>query len=694
MIFFVSFPLLIGGLFLVLLLIDSCFRDIPDLRAWRNGTRVEDRTGQWIARVDAEPGQQKLYVPFEAISKDVVTALVAAEDAHFYYHPGIDPLAIARAAVQNIVKGEVFSGASTITQQLVRNLHPVPRNLIGKWREAARALALERRYSKDEILEAYLNVVIFGPHVQGVEAASLYYFARPARRVGLSDAALLVALLRGPSHYNPRRHPERAILRRNWVLERVFALGDLEQDSLESLKKLPLELSYQKSQKFSPHYLQRLKTLGFFSKEETINREGVLRTELDLDLQISVEDIVKDEIDHLKEKHVQQAAVLVVENSTGAILSYVGSVDFSSKEGHGEVDGVFAKRQPGSTLKPFVYELAFEQGRLGAHSILADLPLQLETPAGSYHPQNYDKNFRGPISLRFALGQSLNLPALRVTQLLGVDHALNALKRWGFDSLELEPEHYGEGLVLGDGEVTLYELVRAYSAIARGGKYLDLRFTKDERAKETRQVARPEAIALLSSILSDDRARSAHLGKRTLLHFDFPVAAKTGTSKHSRDNWVLGFSSEVTVGVWVGNFDGSPMNKTSGMTGAAPIFRRVMQSMHEQKTGEKLYDEELLQSAEICTLSGKAPHKGCQHRAKELFLKESLPLPSCNFHQELYVSSNGASCKEEFPESKLENVEILPSEFLEWARKIHQHRTAMPELCPAGIERATRPSYP
>ncbi len=344
------------------------------------------------------------------------------------------------------------------------------------------------------------------------------------------------------------------------------------------------------------------------------------------------ERIAQQALEELERHSGGALALIVLDNQSAEVLAYVGSPSYFDAARQGANDGVRARRQPGSALKPFVYAAAMQQLGATAATLLPDLPRDFATPTGGFSPRNYDQRFRGPVLLREALGSSLNLPALDVSSRLGPQRLLTALHDFGFRSLERDAEHYGVGLALGDGEVTLLEVAGAYAALARGGELLKPRLLLDEPASAKVRVLRPEVAALVTDILSDDQARSVGFGRDSVLRLPFAFAAKTGTSKGFRDNWAVGYTREVTVAVWVGNFDGAPLRDASGVTVAGPVLREVTLAAMRGRTPAPLFDPALLTSADVCTLSGKQPSDACQERRRELFVRGTEPAEACGVH--------------------------------------------------------------
>jgi penicillin-binding protein 1C len=672
--------LLPGALLLPLaaLIVAACFTPLPpelSSSQARSDVLVLDREGRLLREVAVGEGALVTPVKLRELSPWVVPALLAAEDQRFFEHPGVDPLAVLRAAVQLLSQRRVVSGGSTLTQQLARTLVKRPRSLAGKWREMALALRIEASLSKPRILEEYLGRVEFGPRLVGIEAASQHYLAKPAAALDLSEAAALVALPRGPSLYDPRRRPQLLERRRLRVLERMQRAGSVTPELRARAELTPLRVQ-------APGPAERATHLSFALAQRYAGDAGQrtrsLRTTLDAVLQGEAERIAEAALPTLDAHDGHAISLIVLDNRSADVLAYVGSPDYFDVARQGANDGVMAKRQPGSALKPFVYAAAMQELGFGPATLLLDVPRDYPLQDGYFEPKNYDQRYRGPVLLRQALGSSLNLPALQVASQLGPGRLLDALRRFGFSSLERDALHYGVALALGDGEVTLLELVTAYSALARGGELVRPRLVLSRSSVAgqaeafgtgpAERVLCPELAALLSDMLADDGARAAGFGRDSQLNLPFPVAAKTGTSKGYRDNWAIGYTREVTVGVWVGNFDGSPLRHASGITAAGPAFHDLMLAAMRGRSPLPLVDATLLSEVEVCATSGKRPTAACRHRLRERFVRGAEPRESCDLHVLVHVDAalleQDARCGGE-----LRTLERYPLELFAWAER-------------------------
>ena len=528
-----------------------------------------DRHGEVIheLRVDMH-GRRLEWVTLDGVSPAFLRAVVRAEDKRFFEHAGVDWLALTDAALDSMFSSKP-RGASTLSMQVAAMLEASlkprkQRRTVGqKWDQIQAARDLERKWTKRQILEAYLNLSTFRGEVQGVGAAARALFGKDPSGLDAQEALILAVLLRGPNAQPPV------------VVKRACALAQSMQpplacDGLATLAELRLTdvPNLAPTAALAPHVARELVTAEARRVEST----------LDAKLQALALDAAARQLAALGGQNVADAAVLAVDNRSGEVLAYVGNAGELSSARF--VDGARAPRQAGSTLKPFLYELALEQRLLTAASLLDDSPVDIVTPGGIYVPQNYDRDFKGMVSLRTALSGSLNVPAVRTLTLLGPDPLVERLRALGFDAIREDGEHYGYSLALGSAEVTLWQLANAYRTLANGGMASPMRLTPGERARGHR-VLDPATAHIVNDILADRLSRSITFGLDNPLAPRFWAAVKTGTSKDMRDNWCVGFTARYTVAVWVGNFDGSAMWDVSGVSGAAPLWLEIVNALHQ-----------------------------------------------------------------------------------------------------------------
>jgi len=604
---------------------------------------LEDRNGLVLRSTRAGDGTLQRWLSLAEIDPDLLETFTVSEDRRFYDHHGVDLRAVVRAFAQNVRAGKVRSGASTITMQLARMLRPSRRTWRGKLVQALWALRLEAHLSKQQILEQYLNRVPLGQGTIGVEAAAALYFNGSAARVSLGQAALLAGLASAPSTDNPFVSPDRAGMRRARVLRRVGRSGYATADALDRADREPLVAARSTPPFLAPHFTSRV-------LQGLDSAAGTWRTSLDLPLQTALEGEVRHTVRTLADRGVREAALVVIENGTGEVLAWVGSPDFWA-DSAGQVDMVVSPRQPGSALKPFLYGLAFDRGYTPA-SILPDVARAYPTSTGPYQPRNYDRRFHGPVRVREALASSYNVPAVELADRLGAASLLRVLHDAGFRSLTHSAEHYGLGLSLGNGDVTLLELANAYRGLASGGVWRAVEWRSASPGAsgprdEHRFVSR-ESATLVLDILADPTARIPGFGIATPFDFPFQAAVKTGTSHHFTDNWAIGVTGEFTVAVWVGNFDGQPMRGVSGVTGAGPLLHRAMLVTARRHAPGELQSPRAVGAtrARICAISGLRAAGTC-HDLDEWFLPGTAPQMYCDWHRDGTV--------------------VWPAEYVEWA---------------------------
>jgi penicillin-binding protein 1C len=612
-----------------------------------------DRTGKPLRRVLQDQRIYRSRCSLSDVSPNAIAATLSAEDKRFRVHSGVDVAAIARAVSEAIRTGQIRSGASTITQQLVKLGDPnSDRGVWGKLTEAWNALSLERHWGKDRILEEYLNRLDYGDLQVGLASASMDYFEKPPRDLSAAEAALLAGIPQAPSRLDPFKHFDAAKARQRWVLRRMHVNGFLDDAAYARAVVEPLRLRQHDRDFEAPLFVDLL-----LERRGTLPPEGgVVRTTIDLSLNRWIDDVVARQLQKLVDKHVTAAAAVVIDNSTGEVLALSGSGD-AIEPGTGQINGAWNARSAGSALKPFTYIRALEQGAFPG-TVVADVPTDFPTETGLYHPNNYNHRFYGPVTLRFALANSLNVAAIKVLeQEGGPDTLYSALQRAGITTLEHPAAYYGLGLTIGNGEVRLLELANAYAALARLGVYKPFRLlaasgnpvgtsscssgvSSDRSDTDSRTSVRsslPEyggagarpyrdrrifderAAYLLADMLSDNEARAGTFGLNSYLTFDVPVAGKTGTSSNYRDNWTFGFTPEFTVGVWVGNPDNSPMHGITGVTGAAPIFHETMVKLQERYGTSWYHEPSGIEHCYIDPLTGRSVSSDQPRAVQEIY---------------------------------------------------------------------------
>jgi penicillin-binding protein 1C len=587
------------------LLIAVATAPVPDISSFANrqvdqSTKIYDRTGQ-ILLYDYNRDAKRDVVPLTEVSPNAIQATIAIEDSSFYEHGGVRFTSIIRAMIADVIGGALAQGGSTITQQVVKNtLLTSEKSITRKVHEWVLAIKLEQTYSKDQILEAYLNNIPYGGTLYGIEAASESYFGIPAKDLSAAQSAYLAAMVQAPSYYSPYgSHKAELEARKNLVLDRMHTLGFINDDTYASAKKeqVAFATGARASTIIAPHFvfyiLNQIETL-YGSRALTSGLKVI--TTLDVDLQVKAESIVnKYALENVKKFNASNAALVAIEPSTGQILSMVGSRDFFDTAIDGQYNAALSLRQPGSTMKPFIYSLALERGYT-RDTVVFDTPTQFSTAcrpsdiykssAPCYAPADYDNKFRGPMTFETALAQSINIPALKTLYLVGVTNAINLAKSFGLTTLG-DASQYGLTIVLGGGEVRLLDLTGAYAGFANDGvKNTPNGLLEVDDAQgnvlssfsaQPTQVLPANIARDMSAMLSDAPARLPEYPLNSPLSFPgYDVAVKTGTTDNTRDAWVMGYTPSIAIGVWAGNNDNSPMVKSVAGFIAAPMWHEAM----------------------------------------------------------------------------------------------------------------------
>ena len=565
-------------------------------------------------------------LPLHAIPEMLWRAIITAEDKHFFSHHGVDWRARSNAIWQNIRAGHAVRGASTITEQVVRILHPRPRTLWSRWLEGCEAMLLERHASKGQILEFYLNQVPYASNRRGVAQAARYYFDRNVDTLTHQEMLALAVLPRAPSAldlYKDRHTITGAMTR---LSASMVQRGELSYTEHKQLLIRPLHLHPPSPPLSATHFINYIRETVPYH----ISDHGVLRTTLDGTLQAKVQDLLDARVQTLSAKRVRNGAVLVVDHTTRDILAWAvagaGQRGKQTLTQGSAIDMVRMPRQPGSSLKPFLYALALDKGWSPATE-LNDAPMAEAIGSGLHDFHNYSHTFYGKISLREALGNSLNIPALQTISFVTPKHYLNTLHALGFESLTQPAEFYNDGLALGNGEVSLFEMVQAYTALANKGmpRLLSAVTESSQLRTQPQHVYSPEAASLIAHILSDPFARRHEFGAGSVLNLPIQTAVKTGTSTDYRDAWVMGFDARYVVGIWIGNVDQTPMDGVTGSTGPALVLRSIFAHLNQNSSPTPLYLSPKLLQKDICADgSDRSTTPHCFSRT-EYFIAETQP---------------------------------------------------------------------
>ena len=705
------------------------FWDLPSIdslaeKALTPSVRITDRNGRLLYEIIPQVGGRNTVLSMDSMPQCIKDATIAVEDKHFYTNRGIDLTGILRALWINIRGGQTIAGGSTITQQVARNVllsedERTERTLRRKLREAVLAWQMTQKLSKDEILALYLNQINYGGMAYGVEAASQTYFGKPALELLLPECALLAGLPQAPGIYNPFTNPDLAKGRQVIVLGLMEKEGYITREERLSAESTPLSYNPTPYPIEAPHFiwlvkdqLDRLVSNGSLQPGQSL----VVRTTLDLDAQHFAEATLKRRIESFKNQagglshNVNNAALVALNPQDGEILALVGSADFFDGSIHGALNMATAPRQTGSAFKPFVYALALDPTRstrwTAATSILdvsTTFPLRDGSP---YTPLNYDESEHGPVSLRTALGSSLNIPAVKTLQAVGIEDTVDLARRLGITSLQ-DAGNYDLSLALGGGQISLLELATAYGTLANNGYFtgnlaiLDiydadgsLLYEPDQTSPH--QLLDPRVVWLINNILSDDSARALGFGLNSTLKLDRGAAVKTGTTSNFHDNWTIGYTPDLLVGVWVGNSGYEAMHNVTGLTGAAPIWHEVMRGLLQGQPDHPFARPGGLTSVTVCDLSGLLPTPACPHTHSEWFIAGTEPTLADTTYQQVWIDAlTNSLADDSTPIERRKSITALnlPVEAQNWAHEQglpllidYSHALESGSLLPSSIE--------
>ncbi len=648
-----------------------------EVRRAHESVRVLDRDGHLLRAFIGADDTWMFWTGLDDVSPRLLEATVAAEDGRFWSHPGVDLLAVARAAWSNVTRGRTVSGASTVTMQVIRLMEGRPRTLRSKVVESFRALQLEGLMDKRRILEWYVNLAPYGGNLVGAEAASRAWFGKAAGDLTIGEAALLAGLPQAPSRLRPDRHPGRARARRDWVLGRMAVHGFITEAERAIALREPVPGVRRSFPVEAPHAAELARR----------SHPGVpvLRTALDARVQELAERSLRDGVRALRPGGVTNGAVVVIENGPGAVRALVGSCDFFAAEDDGQVNGATAPRSPGSALKPFTYALAFERGICAPGTVLPDIP----SVFGAYEPENYDGVHHGLVSARLALAASLNIPAVRLLKETGPAPLHALLRDAGIATLRADPARYGLALTLGAPEVTLIDLTGAYAALARLGVHRPARLLETDPVVPGSRLLSAEAAFLVADILADTDRLGGRPAWKTP-EAQARMAWKTGTSYGHRDAWTVAYTPAYTVGVWMGNFDGRPARALVGIEAAAPVAARILDRLSEEAPGWYAPPPGLAR-VDLCAVSGVPPGPRCGTAVRDWGIADRRPREeTCPVHREIRVDAGtgmqvcagcagGRACAPRV-------VERWPADVAAWLRV---HQPARP-LAPPHVPGCTR----
>lgn len=633
--------------------------------------KIYDRNNILLANLFPQYGGFYIEVKYSDLPKNLIEAVISAEDKNFFNHNGLDYKAILRAFFSNLLSGKVVSGGSSITQQLAKNIKPRERNYINKFYEALDSIRLENNLTKEEILTEYLNRVFFGNNCYGIGAAANLYFKKEVKDLNINESALLVSIIKSGTRFNPYKYGEKLNDRRIYVLKEMKNNNYINnEDYNKYINETPKIYKYKEKYTFkAPHFVMYIK-----ESLEKLKYSNIVevKTTLDYKLQNEAALVISNASQSLHSFNVRNISCVILNAKTGETLSMIGSMDYFDNETDGAVNGTISLRQPASTLKPFLYGYLFDKGESPA-SVIGDIKTYINSPGGDYIPENFDRKYRGPVTIRDALANSLNIPAVRWLSKYSVKDFQNILLKSGLSSIDKNPDYYGYSLALGSAEVRLIDLASAYGVFANSGKFINhysaisLKKANGEifnmPKKHSMQVISEESAYLITSILSDRNARMGSFRSYKGLVYPFSIAIKTGTSKGSRDAWAIGYTEDYIVGLWLGDFKGSEMINITGGNGAVPILYDLFSMLNKSQKETKWNKPKNIAEREICLISGKLSGEFCKETRLEEFSLFNIPKEECDFHN-LYIKKNadGSIVKKVFIN--------LPSEYNDWIKEM------------------------
>ncbi|MDQ1086729.1 penicillin-binding protein 1C [Siphonobacter sp. SORGH_AS_1065] len=616
----------------------------------RYSTLVEAADGSVLHAFLNEEDKWRLYTELEEISPTLRTTLIHKEDRWFYFHPGVNPLALVRALSTNLSRNKRSSGASTITMQVVRLLEPRPRTYLSKGIEILRAFQLEAHYSKDEILQLYINLVPYGSNIEGIKAASLLYFQKPPEVLSLAEVMALTIIPNRPSSLRPGKSNTYLLSERNRWLQRFKEEKLFDSQTITDAIAEPLLAKRVAAPQSAPHLALRLKS--------EFPDTPILKTTLQRARQSTLEKLTYNYVSRLKAMNIRNAAVLVINNRTMAVEAYVGSADFNDHTDGGQVDGIRAIRSPGSTLKPLLYATAFDAGLLTPKSILYDVPTNFQ----GFEPENFDQQFHGKVSVEFALANSLNVPAVQVLSQLGTTAFLEKLKKAEFKTIQKQSSKLGLSMILGGCGVTLEELTTLFASFANQGQFSKAYYLQKPEFHNPTSLISEEANFLINQILT--QPTRPDLPNNYAYTYRLPrISWKTGTSFGKKDAWSIGYNAHYTVGVWVGNFSGEGVPELNGANIATPLLFEIFNSIDYNSTAQWFAQPEGLSHRMVCQETGQIPSSFCIHQIEDYYLPGVSSTQACEHKKSVWldVRRRMSYCPYCMPETGVEQV-FLPND--------------------------------
>jgi penicillin-binding protein 1C len=583
----------------------------------------------------------RMQLEADEISPVLEKAILLKEDKYFYYHPGVNPVALGRAIWNNSLRGKKTSGASTITMQVARLLYPRERTYVAKITEIFRALQLEGQYSKAEILQLYLNLVPFGGNIEGVKAASILYFQQSPGQLSLAQAVTLAVIPNKPSSLRIGQRNAQIVVFRNKWLRYFRAQKAFPEKIIADALAEPLAAARVEAPRVAPHLAYRL-----FRRYKN---QPIIKSTLSRHLQEKAEQLTYNYMQQLRHKNIQNASVIIINNRTRAVEAYLGSADFNDVAHGGQVDGVRAIRSPGSTLKPLLYATAFDKGLLTPKSTISDVPVDY----AGYRPENYFGNYSGNITVEQALATSLNIPAVKILDQMGVPAFVQKLQQAEFSQIKKNGSQLGLSLILGGCDVTLEELTTLFSAFAQGGKYTSLRWRQSDSVAVQKQLLSPAAAYMVNQILTQLQRPDLPHNAQNSMHLP-KIAWKTGTSYGRRDAWSIGYNQQYTVGVWVGNFSGEGVPELNGTDSATPLLFSIFNTIDYNSPDGWFKQPGSLSHRQVCAVSGGPAAEFCTDLITDTFIPGVSAVNKCTHLKQVAVSPDEqfAYCTTCLPENQ------------------------------------------
>ncbi|TXJ26581.1 penicillin-binding protein 1C [Brachyspira aalborgi] len=634
--------------------------------------KIYDRNNILLANLFPEYGGFYKEVKYSNLPQNLIEAVISAEDKNFFKHKGIDYKAILRAFISNLLNRKIVSGGSTITQQLSKSIIHRERNYINKFYEALDSIRLEKNLTKEEILTEYLNRIFFGNNCYGIGAAAELYFKKEVKDLNINESVILASIIKSGTKFNPYKYEERLHLRKIYVLGQMKNNNYIKEEEYNNYinENTTIYTNREKNILKAPHFVMYIKDSLDKLKYSNITE---VKTTLDYKMQKEASLVISNASQSLHSFNVRNISCVILNAKTGEVLSMIGSMDYFDKETDGSVNGAIALRQPGSALKPFLYAYLFDKGESPA-SVIGDIKTYINSPGGDYIPENFDRKYRGPVTIRDALANSLNIPAVRWLSKYSLKDFQNILLKSGLRSIDKNPDYYGYSLVLGSAEVRLIDLASAYTIFPNSGIFIN-HYSAVSLKKENgeifyfpkksythKRVISEESAYLINKILSDKNARMGSFRSYRGLVYPFDIAIKTGTSKGSRDAWAIGYTKDYIIGLWLGDFKGSEMINITGGNGAVPILYDLFSMLNKSQKETKWDKPKDIIEREICLISGKLRGEFCKETRLEEFSIFNVPKEECGVHN-LYIkrNSDGSIDKKVFLN--------LPSEYNDWIKE-------------------------